>query len=291
MTLAIIGYSSIDHSMHTLTFMGPGATTEITRSHSDSAGDAGGIAHVCRAAATRVGDCSAVSWIGTDGEFWKAQLTENGVQSRGVDICGSRTPRAHLFYPEDNDAICFFDPGDLSESLTQSQAEIIRNASVVLFTVGPTAPLIEAVDLVSPSARVIWVVKNDPNSLTPELVNKLGKRADLITLSVSERAIVERGILHSNPYVVITDGKRGSALYRATRGRLEARAEVANRAVESVNTTGAGDTYSGTLAAVLTTQPELNGDAITHAMSVASESVTKFLEARINDEKGSVHEQ
>lgn len=285
--LAVSGYASVDYALQLAPFQGFDATT-IVRSRADEWPRYGGIAHVTRAAA-RAGSgvrVAALSWVGDDaeGRAWTAAVAAAGADVSAVAVSGQRSPSSHLLYPEGAGAICLFDPGDCHDGgLAPAQRELLAAADAVVVTIGPADATREMLETIPEGCRVFWILKQDPSSLTEGLADELSARAGVITLSEGERGYLDGILRRARPgaFVVVTRGSRGADLFRVSPQReLEAAGGVPASPVEGVDTTGAGDTFSGTLAALVASGPDPEPEEMLAHIGRASEATARILAER-----------
>lgn len=287
-TLVVSGYASVDYAMRLAPFEGPDATT-IVRSRADEWPRYGGIAHVTRAAARAAGGevrVAALSWVGADAEgaAWVRAVATDDVDVAGVARSGTRSPSAHLLYPEGDGTICLFDPGDChAPGLTDAQRGVLARADAVVVTIGPEEATREILRLVPAQCLVFWIVKQDPASLTGALASELAARARVITLSDGERGYIDTiaAAASAGTDVIVTRGSEGAELYRVRAGgRLDALGTVPATPVADVDTTGAGDTFSGTLAALVAGDAAPEPEAMLARIGQASEATARMLAER-----------
>jgi len=301
-TIVVSGYASVDYAMRLAPFEGQNATT-IVRSRADEWPRYGGVAHVTRAVAAAAGAGARavmLSWVGPDAEgaAWSESVRSGGAAISGVAVSGSRTPSSHLLYPEGSGTICLFDPADCHpEKLTPAQRAVVDGADVVIATVGPAAPTRELIDALPAGCALVWTLKNDPSSLPEELTRRLSERSQLITLSDEESRHLETIALTARPgtYVARTSGPQGAELLRVVdAGALEAIGRVPATRVIGVDTTGAGDTFAGSLAVGLAAAPEPDPQRMLGLIAAAVEAATNMLAARagaVHDEPRNPHQE
>lgn len=294
--LVVAGYASVDFAMQLAPFQGVDATTTVL-GRADEWPRHGGVAHVTRAAAAGAPDVriAALSWVGEDsmGSAWIAAVEQGGADARGVAVRGNRSPNAVLLYPEGDGTICLFDPGDCHDGgLTDAQRELAREADAVVVTIGPEAATRELLAAIRPDTIVCWVLKQDPASLTSELAAELAARANVITLSEGEGGYLDGITASAKPGtdIIVTRGSRGAELHRLTKGSsIELVGSVPAHPVAGVDTTGAGDTFSGTLAARIAaatfTAGRRGGDAelMLEHVAQASAATAAMLRARAKE--------
>ncbi len=263
--LLVAGYASVDFALQLAPFQGADATTTVL-GRADEWPRHGGVAHVTRAAAASAAELAAVrvaalSWVGSDpeGAAWIDAVERGGAETRGVAVRGKRSPNSFLLYPEGEGTICLFDPGDCHDGgLTEAQRALAAEAALVVLTIGPERATRDLLSAIRHDAVVCWILKQDPASLTGELLTTLAARADVITLSAGECAALDGIAAAARPGtdIVVTHGARGAELRRVTAdGASEHLGDVPAQPVTGVDTTGAGDTFSGTLAARLAAGP------------------------------------
>ncbi|WP_449278197.1 carbohydrate kinase family protein [Leucobacter sp. GX24907] len=289
-TLIVSGYASIDYAMRLAPFEGHDATT-LVRDRAEEWPRSGGIAHVTRAASREAGDAvrvAALSWVGPDpeGTAWLHAVEADGVEIVGVARRGTRSPSSHLLYPDGQGTICLFDAADCHGELDERQRELLSGADLAVVTIGPERATRELLDAIPGSCAVLWVIKQDPSSLTDELAAALGGRANVVTLSDGEQSYLDGIVASAAPgaYIIVTRGSRGAVLHRVSdNGVLERIGEVPAHPVTGVDTTGAGDTFSGTLAALLAARPDPEPDEMLRYLHRASEATAEMLAARLPD--------
>lgn len=286
-SLIVSGYASVDYAMQLAPFEGHDATT-IVRARADEWPRYGGIAHVTRAAgrATEGGArVTALSWVGGDseGEAWMSAVEAGGADTAGVARMGCRSPSSYLLYPEGEGTICLFDPGDCHGGLTGEQRELLLGADLLVVTVGPAKATEQLLGAIPAGCAVFWIVKQDPASLTGELAAQLAARARVVALSEGERGYLDgiAAAARTGTYVIVTRGSRGAELLCVDSvGHLATVGEVPVRPVAGVDTTGAGDTFSGALAAALAGDPDANPDEMLAHLARASKATAEMLRMR-----------
>lgn len=286
-TLVVSGYASVDYALRLAPFQGFDATTTV-RGRADEWPRHGGIAHVVRAARRASPDLrvAALSWVADDaeGRAWSRAVASCGADTAGIAVSGRRSPSAHLLYPEGQGTICLFDPGDCRvDALTPPQQRLLAEADLAVVAVGPASATRELLDAIPAGCRVLWILKQDPASLPAALADELSARADVITLSEGESGYLAGIAQHARPgaFVVVTRGTRGAELLRVTEhGELADCGSVPTTPIDGVDTTGAGDTFSGALAALISVDPDPRPDAMLAAVARASETTARTLAER-----------
>lgn len=285
--IVVAGYASVDYALILAPFRGTDATT-IVKKRAEVWPRVGGIAHVTaaisRAASLPV---SALSWIGDDaeGRLWRAAVASAGVDVSGVLTEGKRSPSSHLLYPEDGGTMCLFDPADCHPGkLPDPQATVVRGARWIVLTVGPVEATRDIVNAVGPTARLVWVVKHDADSIPPELRGEILRRADIVTLSESERGFIAAHLDQLRPGVIVveTRGTEGARVLEVRDGELVETGAVAASPVNDVDTTGAGDTFTGTFVAALADDPAqvLDASSTLNHLRRASQATHDLLQDR-----------
>ncbi|UOQ55793.1 PfkB family carbohydrate kinase [Leucobacter allii] len=286
--VVVSGYASVDYALQIAPFEGHDATT-LVRSRADEWPRMGGVAHVTRAAALAAQGAArvrALSWVGADaaGEAWTRAVADAGADTTAVSRRGTRTPNSHLLYPEGQGTICLFDPGDCHpDELSAEQSAVLADAGLLVATIGPAAATLAGVRAVDAACRVMWVVKQDPSSLTEELAAVLARRASVVTLSEGESAVLGTVAALARPgtLVVVTHGARGAELLEIdAHGTAASRGRVPATPVSGVDTTGAGDTFSGTLAGLLAAHDDPTPEAALALIARASAATGALLAAR-----------
>jgi len=258
-TLGIIGYASLDYSTSTPVFRGIDATSILQRGIVTSTPGIGGIAHIARAAAATGVRTEAVSWVGPDaqGTRWTEALAASGSGVAGVAVLGARSPSATLIEVGTGGTICLFDPADCHPyHFTAAQRQVLAASSCVVLTVSPRALTAEVLDTLAADATLIWAVKHDDDAYTPVLLRRLLQRADVVSFSEGERAYVSLDgvepelLVKAGTLVVETRGSRGVAWSFASADGPTRAGSIPVEPVDADDSTGAGDTFIGTLAAL-----------------------------------------
>jgi len=236
-------------------------------------------------AAARAGgaDTTFVGALGRDesGELLLASLAGAGVRTDIVERVGAPTGTALITVSPDGENTIVVAPGANSRvRVDAAQAERIADADVVL------AQLEIPLDTVVAAARArregaLLVLNAAPSRPLPEelweqidvLVVNQHEAADLVGAGPGTRTPEELAaeLLARVPAVVVTLGGRGSLV--AERDVPPVRVSAAQ--VTAVDTTGAGDTYCGVLAAALARSTGLVGAARV-AGAAGALAVTRF---------------
>ena len=254
--LAVVGYASLDSTVRSPRFQGLDATSIVGPKLAD--GNAGGIVHITSAIHLAGAEADAVSWVGADenGDRWRAALRSHGASDAGVAVSGSRTPTSTLIHFEAGGTICLFDPGDCHGSeLTAAQAAILVAADWCLLTVAPRHIVEQVLDILPDTTRLAWAVKSDASAFPPELVERLLRRSALVSFSSGEAPFLSDGgarpeaRVRPGTLLVETRGARGVDYAVVGDPALAGSVEVVP--VAAADATGAGDTFIGTLTALL----------------------------------------
>lgn len=244
MTVAVVGYASIDRSIGLDRFPQPGITSRVTMFQGGATARPGGIFHTVVALIdSGLGGVTPICGVGQDalGEVFLEALREAGCDTGGIDRSGIRTPSTDLLYGPDGETSCIFDPGTTGDSLNSGQRQLIELCDLLVLMIGPPGVIRGALEAVSEGTAVAWIVKNDPTSLGAGLAAEVGGRANIVFHNAAETAAVLSAIGEPDPIVVRTDGPHPITV---TSGGSNRQFHV--EAVEpSVNPTGAGDAFAG----------------------------------------------
>jgi ribokinase len=202
-------------------------------------------------------------------------LVQGGVATDHVDVVEAPTGLALITVSKDGDNAITVVPGANGRvSLGAGRAELVGQAKVVL------AQLEIPLDVVEAAARItrgLFLLNAAPARPLPAalladvdvlIVNEL-EAADLVG-AVAAPEDMARRLLEAVPAAVITLGGEGGIV--AQRGQSLVR--IASLPVTPVDTTGAGDTFCGTLAAGLAAGADLV-DAARRAGVAGALAVTK----------------
>lgn len=290
--VAVVGYASLDTTTTVATFRGVNATSILQRALTTHEPGVGGIAHIVAAAAAAGARAEAISWVGPDsnGTRWSEGIVSAGGGVLGVAVDGTRSPSATLIDIQAGGTICLFDPGDCHPAvITHDQGHLLETSGWVILTVSPRQITAQILERLPDSATLVWAVKHDDDAYTNDMIRRILERADVVSFSEGERPYVtvdglepERRV-RAGTLVVETRGAGGVTW---SIGSPEGGIRPGSITVESVSahdTTGAGDTFIGTLAGLLAGLPDLDelGDRdLTDAIAQASTSAGDLLRSR-----------
>lgn len=257
-----LGYASIDYVAVLDGYFQPNCTTPIKKRPADAFPRPGGCSlYVAGPIADSGCQSAVVTWVGDDdlGNLYRSFAQKHNIDYAGISTLDhSKTPVCFLIYQEDASCVCLFDPGFMGrERLTPQQIQLIKEAELVTFTVGPPQIALEVLNYITETTKVGWVGKNDAQSYPEELKAVLGKRADYIFCNRHERSMMDASLTGRQrpaPMILETDG--------GNRVKIELQGDVDFIDVPSVTfdeATGAGDTLAGgCLAAIINGCTDLN---------------------------------
>jgi ribokinase len=220
-------------------------------------------------AAARAGASTAfVASLGADesGELLRKALSESGVDLSLVSTAGTPTGTAIITVSADGENSIVVAPSANAELELSSEAlRAVRQAKVVLAQLEIPFATVQA----AAEASSYFILNAAPAA---ELSDELLAAVDLLVVNETEAEAIGGSLLDRVPAAVITLGSEGAVIL--VRGAEEVR--VPGVPVEVVDTTAAGDTFCGVLAATLaatsTTGSELT-NAVRRANVAASLSV------------------
>ncbi len=203
--------------------------------------------YVARPLAASGCQTAMVTWVGVDdmAEMFRSCAARDGIDTAGIAIVDSGiTPMCFMIYQEDGSCCCCFDPGLLGqEALDTVQTELIRNADLLVITVGPPNISMQALEFVADESAVAWVAKNDPLSYPESLRTALGKRADYVFCNVHEREWINNALVGRErpaPLIVETNGPE------QVKAEFKGKVEYLDVPMLRFNdASGAGDTLAG----------------------------------------------
>lgn len=260
--IAVVGYASVDHAMETDEFRAASGTTLIQHRLSDPWPDVGGIAYTARGLAEAGHEVFGVTWIGSDaaGRKYTERLSTYGVDTSGVALDGERTPSCYLFYGPDGETVVVYDPGDrMPDALTPAQRELVESCDWVCMMVAPRKINREVLDLLRDDQQLAWGVKGDPDAYSTGVVQKILKRARVVSFSSRERIFLDRMIAPRS----LRDRTSAGTLLAQTHGADGAEVwqddfttRVPCTPIDAVDTTGAGDMFFAAAVASVIERPD-----------------------------------
>ncbi|MEZ5213625.1 MAG: ribokinase [Microbacterium sp.] len=230
------------------------------------------------AAARAGGDVAFIGAIGDDAFGARcARCWMPGIDTRGLRVTALPTGVAQITVTDDGEnAITVVAGANETAELRDPERALIAEAShLVVQLERPEALLIEA--LRHARAHGVTTVLTPAPARAP--IDELLALADVIVPNAGEAALLagvadaeEAAVSLSRtvPTVVVTRGAEGAVV--AQRGEIVSRVPAA--AVTAVDTTGAGDTFTGVLVARLA-QGAAQADALAAASAAASLTVTR----------------
>lgn len=250
--LCAVGYASLDHKFRTRPFEGIGRTTLVERTVHQGETEPGAVAYFAQAAARQGWSTDVVTWVGDDhlGSRFTESLGVEGVNTRGISRGGARTPSTYMFYPAGQEGITFYDAGEVDARLTETQCDVLAEADAVILGICAEQSAWAALKEIDDEVTLMWAVKGDTQSMTPELAGRLAERAQVITYSASEIDFLRthcklplEQVAHRGNLVVETHGSAGVQYY--LEGEPHNTGPVQPLVV--ADQTGAGDTFAGSL--------------------------------------------
>ena len=223
-------------------------------------------------AAARVGgDVAFLGAVGGDafGSVLRETLDAAGVDTRGIALVERPTGTAHISVLDggENAIVVVSDANGVELPLDGTQRDTIRSASYLVVQFERPLPLVAAAVAYAREQGVTTVVTPAPVLPLPDgfldLVDILVPNAAeaRALAAVDDETDAARVLSRRVGTVVVTRGSRGALVARGG----EVVAEVPAHEVTPVDTTGAGDTFTGVLVARLAA-----GDAEPDALRAAS---------------------
>jgi sugar/nucleoside kinase (ribokinase family) len=257
--VAAIGHINLDHVVAINRPIRPDVTSLIERRYSAPEGRLGGCALNIAVGLTGAGVAAeVVSVVGDDehGHLILDRLHELGVGTRGIERDPARrTGTTWLPSMPGGESYCIYDSGGPpAAGLTELQRERIGACDWLVAAVGPPEPCRQALELLSAGARLVWAVKADPGSVTPELARRLLECADVIVLNAAEDAFLVQRLgegwrRSAAPGALIVE-TQGSAGVRGWEGG-QPFALSPTEELEVADAVGAGDAFVAGLVAGL----------------------------------------
>jgi ribokinase len=263
--VVVVGSANVDLVLPVQRIPRPGETvlaSGLTR------GPGGKGANQAVAAARAGASTSFVASLGADesGELLRKALSESGVDLSLVSTAGTPTGTAIITVSADGENSIVVAPSANAElELSPEAVRAVRQAKVVLAQLEIPFATVQA----AAEASSYFILNAAPAA---ELSDEILAAVDLLVVNETEAEAIGGSLLERVPAAVITLGSKGAVIL--ARGADEVR--VPGVPVEVVDTTAAGDTFCGVLAATLastsTTGSELT-NAVRRANVAASLSV------------------
>lgn len=267
MTVAVVGSINRDVVAHVARIPRPGETVLATASYSGGGGKgANQVVAAARAGGARTAFIGAVG-DDTDGAALRASLEADGVDVTGLETVASPTGTALISVDADGENAIVVIPGANAAvvGLSQAQRDLVSRADVVVAQLEiPVSAVLEAA--AARARGAVFLLNAAPSApLTdPTVAGRVLAAVDVLVVNEHELSdiaaavdSVAPGDLQGAvdaigarvPALVVTLGADGAIVAVGAQ-----RASVPAFAVDVVDTTGAGDTYCGVLAAHLDAQ-------------------------------------
>lgn len=275
--VVVVGSINVDVSLTCDQIPAPGETVLATGMRRSAGGKGANQA----VAAVRAGGArtSIVGAVGddSDGRFMLGELTTAGVDTAQVaTLAGQSTGLALITVDRAGENAIVVAPGANSAvTIDDAARELISTADVLLAPLEIPQPVVaEAARSRRPS--VPFILNAAPAAT---LSDELADEVDLLvvneheatsTAGVADLNDAVRLLLARVPVVVVTLGARGSELHRRDTATVHSPAPT----VPVVDTTAAGDTFCGVLAATLA-----GGEPMERAMAVATAAASLAVQA------------
>jgi ribokinase len=283
--IVVVGSSNTDLVMKLPRLPRPGETI-IGGTFSMAAGGKG--ANQAVAASRAGGDVSFIAKIGND-HFGTQALDgfrKDGLDTQFVDVAPATASGIGLIFVDRNGENCIGVASGANNELLPADIDkargVIASADVLLLQLEIPLSTVEAAIHIASKAGVRVLLNPAPaQRLDPRLLKRISvitpneNEAEVLTgvhvsdeTSIATAASILRN--HSIPAVVVTLGARGAYLSDADGGRF-----ISPFKVEAVDSTAAGDVFSGALAVALGERLAVE-DAVRFACAAAALSVTKL---------------
>lgn len=243
-------------------------------------------------AAARIGaDVSFVGCVGDDlfGHKALSYLQENNIDTTHIKVHNDElTGTANIFVSESGDNMIAVTPGanaNISIDDIDSANELIRHADVLMVQLEIPLPAVEQALAIATKHNVLKILNPAPaidsaidllpfaDIVTPN-ENELFSLSNVNTphnnIQISEIESLSRGLLKKGANTIVTTlGARGCFIVSET-----AATHIPSIPVHSIDPTGAGDVFTGVLAASLANNNSLT-EAARFSTAAAALSVTK----------------
>ncbi|MFC3038706.1 ribokinase [Virgibacillus xinjiangensis] len=225
-------------------------------------------------AAARLGaDVEMIGAVGDDsfGHVLLSALKEEGIHTEAVQfLAGIATGTATIILSGSDNRIIVA-PGankQVSPELVQAQKEKIADSSILLLQLELPVETVAAAADIARQNDVPIILNPAPYQELPE---SLLRSAAFLTPNMVENAAMQESSLYSfiKEKLILTKGKQGAAFYE--KGEVTT---IPSHEVDVKDTTGAGDTFNGALAAQLSDGRSVI-EAVTAANAAAALSVKK----------------
>ena len=281
--LVVLGSLNADHVVQVAKFPRPGETVV---GHGYKMGPGGKGSNQALAAVRAGADTAFVACVGDDdfGRRMIASFKAEGIDTRAMmPVVGSSTGVALIFVAQSGEnsiAIAAEANGHLTPQRVEPHLDLIKQAGMLLMQLECPLRTVEMAARIASRAGVRVVLNPAPARPLPDsllscvqLITPNQTETELLTgvaVQSPDQAARASAILHEKGIetVVITLGEQGAYVSRQNQGVL-----IPGFKVEPVDTTAAGDTFNGALAAGLLEGRDLH-DAVRFAHACAAISIT-----------------
>ncbi|TFJ94195.1 ribokinase [Lentibacillus salicampi] len=225
-------------------------------------------------AAARMGaNVNFIGAVGDDsfGPTLRQNLANEGVETKGIETMSDEATGTATIILSESDNRIIVAPGAnnrVTPELVMQHSDLIKNSDVVLLQLEIPMETIMAVTELAEANKVPVILNPAPFQPLPEEVLK--NTAYLTPNEIELASMKEDPLFESiQEKLIVTRGDKGISF--AENG---AEREISGHSVQVTDTTGAGDTFNGALAAELAGGAELS-DALVMANAAAALSVSK----------------